>query len=98
MNRLQVLNEEQLQQLPEGWQIEDDGKAIRKKFSFADFQTAWKFMNEIAVKAEQMNHHPEWSNVYGRVDIRLTTHDAGGLTMLDMEMARFVEQACKNAG
>jgi 4a-hydroxytetrahydrobiopterin dehydratase len=97
MASVQVLDEAQLKQIPDGWQLEENGKAIRKQFSFGDFKTAWKFMNDIAVKAEEMNHHPEWSNVYGRVDIRLTTHDADGLTKLDMEMAQFAEQAGKRA-
>jgi 4a-hydroxytetrahydrobiopterin dehydratase len=95
MTRVQALDDAQLQQFPQGWQLEPDKKGIRKQFSFSDFQTAWKFMSDIAVKAEQMNHHPEWFNVYGRVDIRLTTHDAGGLTSLDLEMARFAEDASK---
>lgn len=73
-----------LEALP-GWQL-DDGK-LRKEFQFADFQQAFAFMTRCALLAEKLNHHPEWFNVYNRVDVRLTTHDAGGITNLDIEMA-----------
>ena len=73
--------------LPE-WQLEPDGKAIIRTFSFADFRTAFGFMTEAAIEAEKLDHHPEWSNVYRTVEVRLTTHDAGGLTERDFELAR----------
>jgi 4a-hydroxytetrahydrobiopterin dehydratase len=73
--------------LPE-WQLEPDGKAIIRTFSFADFRTAFGFMTEAAIEAEKLDHHPEWSNVYRTVQVRLTTHDAGGLTERDFELAR----------
>ncbi|MEM7490067.1 MAG: 4a-hydroxytetrahydrobiopterin dehydratase [Pseudomonadota bacterium] len=69
---------------------EADG-ALTRQFKFADFSEAWAFMTRVALIAEAMDHHPEWSNVYNRVDIRLTTHDAGGLTDLDRDMATRID-------
>ena len=60
----------------------------RAKFRFADFRTAFAFMTRVALAAERADHHPEWSNVYNRVDVRLTTHDAGGLTGRDFALRR----------
>jgi 4a-hydroxytetrahydrobiopterin dehydratase len=68
-----------------GWSI-DDGK-LRRTFKFSDFVEAFGFMAKVAILAEKMDHHPEWSNVYNRVDVQLTTHDAGGITELDFELA-----------
>jgi 4a-hydroxytetrahydrobiopterin dehydratase len=70
-----------------GWEIEEGGAAISKTFKFADFTAAFGWMARAALIAEKMDHHPEWSNVYNRVTVRLTTHDAGGLTALDIELA-----------
>lgn len=70
-----------------------DGDFIRRQLVFADFREAWRFMNEVALSAESMNHHPNWENVYNRVDIRLSTHDANGLTQLDLDLALQIE-AC----
>ncbi len=70
-----------------------DGDHLRAEFVFADFVTAFAFMGEVADEAERLNHHPEWSNVYNRVSIGLTTHDSGGLTGLDMELAAFMSAA-----
>lgn len=70
-----------------------DGDFIRRQLVFADFKEAWGFMNEVALSAESMNHHPNWENVYNRVDIRLSTHDANGLTQLDLDLAQQIE-AC----
>ena len=64
-----------------------DGDHIKAEFTFANFVTAFAFMTEIADEAERLNHHPEWSNVYNRVNVALTTHDHGGLTGYDIEMA-----------
>lgn len=69
---------------------EADG-ALTRHFKFKDFSEAWAFMTRVALIAEAMDHHPEWSNVYNSVDIRLTTHDAGGLTDLDREMAKRID-------
>ncbi len=66
-------------------------QAIEKKFEFADFNSAFGFMTCIALMAERMNHHPEWSNVYNVVHVTLTTHDAGGITDKDLKLATFIE-------
>ncbi|GAB5458403.1 MAG: 4a-hydroxytetrahydrobiopterin dehydratase [Henriciella sp.] len=79
-------------------QLEDWGAAkgardaIQKSFKFADFKVAWAFMSACALKAEQMDHHPEWFNVYSRVDVTLTTHDANGVTELDIKLAKYMDE------
>lgn len=75
----------------DGWQHDDD--ALTKSFEFDDFKQAWAFMGKIAAKAEEMNHHPEWTNVYNKVLIRLGTHDAGGITSKDFKLAAEIENA-----
>ncbi|MFM7796952.1 MAG: 4a-hydroxytetrahydrobiopterin dehydratase [Candidatus Nitrosotenuis sp.] len=72
-----------------GW-ILQDGK-LHKEFVLADFVEAFSFMTQIALHAEKMNHHPEWFNVYNRITINLMTHDVGGITSNDIELARFIE-------
>jgi 4a-hydroxytetrahydrobiopterin dehydratase len=72
--------------------------AIRREIAFADFNTAFGFMSRVALKAETMDHHPEWSNVYNRVEVLLTTHDAGGVTALDTTLARFIDEAASALG
>ena len=69
------------------WSISRAGKAIERTFEFADFRAAWGFMSQVALMAEKRDHHPEWFNVYNRVEITLTTHDAGGLSERDAVMA-----------
>ena len=81
---------EALAELPQ-WSDVEGRDAITRNLRFANFNTAFGFMAQVALKAEQMNHHPEWFNVYSRVDITLSTHDAGGLTALDVELAKFVD-------
>ena len=81
---------EAVQQL-HGWREVEDRDAIAKSFAFKSFGEAWAFMTRTALKAEQMNHHPEWFNVYSRVDVTLTTHDCGGLSELDVKLARFMD-------
>lgn len=73
----------------EGWALE--GGAIAKEFKFATFGEAFGFMARAALAAEKMDHHPEWTNVYNTVSVRLTTHDAGGLTRRDIELARAMD-------
>lgn len=73
------------------WAPARDDKAIEKKFVFTDFKEAFAWMTRVALKAEQMDHHPEWFNVYKNVDVTLTTHDAGGVTALDVELAAFMD-------
>jgi 4a-hydroxytetrahydrobiopterin dehydratase len=74
-----------------GWREVEGRAAIARRFVFADFSTAFAFMTRVALLAEKMNHHPEWSNVYATVDVTLTTHDAGGVTDKDVAMAREME-------
>ena len=81
---------EALAALP-GWTLED-GK-LHREYRFRDFNEAFGFMTRVALEAERRNHHPEWSNVWNRVVVDLTTHDAGGLTTNDVELARVME-AC----
>lgn len=76
-----------------GWAEVPGRDAITKSFIFKDFNQAFGFMNRAALKAEAMNHHPEWFNVWNRVDVTLSTHDAGGLTELDIELASFMDAA-----
>ncbi|NKC33112.1 4a-hydroxytetrahydrobiopterin dehydratase [Falsiroseomonas selenitidurans] len=73
------------------WQAVEGRDAIRRRFRFADFSAAWGFMARIALLAERMDHHPEWSNVWNRVEILLTTHDAGGLSARDVAMAQAID-------
>jgi 4a-hydroxytetrahydrobiopterin dehydratase len=77
----------------EGWTAEEGGLAILKTYKFADFNAAFGFMARVALKAEATDHHPEWTNVWNRVEVRLTTHDAGGVTDKDVELARFMDAA-----
>ena len=72
----------------EGWSLVEDGTAIEAEFSFRGFNAAFGFMTRVALAAERQNHHPEWSNVYNRVTIRWTTHSEGGVTELDVKLAR----------
>ena len=74
-----------------GWSHEAKRDAIEKSFRFADFGEAFAFMTRVALEAEKADHHPEWSNVWNRVDILLTTHSAGGLTEKDVALARKIE-------
>lgn len=73
----------------EGWSV-TEGK-LHKEFKFANFVEAFGFMSKVAILAEKMNHHPEWFNVYNKVAIDLTTHDAGGITQNDLELAKQIE-------
>ncbi len=77
-------------QLPE-WQLDDDRSGIRREITFTDFNAAFGFMTRVALKAEAMSHHPEWFNVYNKVQIRLSSHDAAGLSKRDVELARFID-------
>ncbi|MAM33691.1 MAG: 4a-hydroxytetrahydrobiopterin dehydratase [Micavibrio sp.] len=79
----------------ENWTVSSDGSKLIASYQFKDFKRAWAFMSACALKAEQMQHHPEWSNVYNKVDIELTTHDVGGLTEKDFEMAAFMDEFSK---
>jgi len=76
-----------------GWEAARDGKATFKSFRFKDFNAAFGFMTRVALAAEKLDHHPEWFNVYSRVDVTLTTHDAGGVTELDVKLAKVCDGA-----
>lgn len=81
-----------LRERPE-WTLRADGKAIERVLTFADFNEAFGFMTRVALHADKVDHHPEWSNVYNRVAITLTTHDADGLSQRDAAMASFIDSA-----
>lgn len=72
----------------EGWQESEGGTALQKSFRFKSFSAAFGFMTRVALIAEKMDHHPDWTNVYNRVDVRLSTHSAGGVTELDVHLAK----------
>jgi len=75
------------------WRFDEARGAISRRYVFADFAQAFAFMAEVALAAEKRDHHPEWTNVYDRVDIVLSTHDAGGLTGKDIDLARVADAA-----
>lgn len=77
------------------WAAVEGRDAIQKSFRFADFNQAFGFMSRVALMAERLDHHPEWFNVYNRVEVTLTTHDAGGVTALDVQLARFMDETAK---
>ncbi|HEX4980562.1 MAG TPA: 4a-hydroxytetrahydrobiopterin dehydratase [Ilumatobacteraceae bacterium] len=79
----------------EGWEL--DGDTLRRHLVFDSFVQAFGFMAQVALIAERLDHHPNWSNVYNRVDIAVTTHDAGGLTALDFEFVRRVDAVLSRA-
>jgi len=78
-----------------GWTFDEGETALSIGYRFDSFASAISFMMQIAIIADKMNHHPEWSNIYNRVQIRLTTHDAGGVTMLDIELAKAMHAAAQ---
>ena len=89
---------ETLKSLPLWRASEGDRPAIERTLKFKDFNAAFGFMTRVALKADKMDHHPEWSNVYNRVEVLLTTHDAGGVTALDVTMAGFIDEAAQSMG
>ncbi|XP_040827981.1 pterin-4-alpha-carbinolamine dehydratase 2 isoform X3 [Ochotona curzoniae] len=80
-----------------GWAELSDRDAIYKEFSFKSFNQAFGFMTRVALQAEKMNHHPEWFNVYNKVQITLSSHDCGGLTQRDVKLAKFIDKAATSA-
>mgnify|MGYP000958296945 CR=1 FL=1 len=81
------------------WRAHEGARpAIERSLKFADFNAAFAFMTRVAILADKVDHHPEWSNVYNRVEILLTTHDAGGVTQRDIDMARFIDEAALGLG
>ena len=75
-----------------GWSLVADRCALHRSFHFTDFSAAWGFMSRVALLAEAQGHHPEWTNVWNRVDITLTTHDAGGLSAKDVKLAQAINK------
>ena len=97
MERLEV--SEALAALPLWSAVEDDPRpAIRRELRFADFNAAFGFMTRVALWADKADHHPEWSNVYDRVTVVLTTHDAGGVTEKDLALGRFIDGVAAEMG
>jgi len=81
--------------LQAGWTLVSGRDAIQKVFLFKDFNQAFGFMTQVGMKAEKMDHHPEWFNVYNKVDVTLSSHDVKGLSMRDVRLANFIEQVVK---
>lgn len=80
------------------WELDVSGNAISRTFTFKDFSEAFGFMSRVALAAEKLDHHPDWSNVYKTVEVSLSTHDAGGLTELDFKLARKMDAFAGKAG
>ena len=78
-----------------GWEIMSNRDAIYKEFLFKDFNEAFGFMTRVALRADKVDHHPEWFNVYNKVNITLSTHDCGGLSKKDIDLAKFIDGAAK---
>ena len=76
----------------DGWQSVEGRDAIKRHLRFADFNEAFGFMTRVAIKAQEMDHHPEWFNVYSNVEITLSTHEANGITERDIRLARFIDE------
>ena len=96
IERLDV--EQVLAALPQWRAHPGDRPAIKRKLVFADFNAAFGFMTRVALRADKIDHHPEWFNVYNRVEVVLTTHDAGGVTQRDLDMARFIDETAAAMG
>ncbi len=89
--RLSVEEHRDLADLLPNWDLVSGADAIERQFKFHDFNAAFGFMTRVALLADKMDHHPEWSNVYNRVSIKLTTHDAGGLSLRDIKLAQAID-------
>ena len=82
-----------MEKIPANWSREKQRDAITREFLFKDFNAAFAFMTQVALAAEKRDHHPEWFNVYNKVRITLSTHDAGGVTQKDLDLAAFIDEA-----
>jgi 4a-hydroxytetrahydrobiopterin dehydratase len=78
--------------VPSGWELEESGKALTRTITFEDFSEAFAFLTRVALHAEKVDHHPEFTSVWNRVDFRLTSHDAGGVTERDRALARRISE------
>ena len=87
-----LLQKEMQMDLPDGWTLEDGGKALVRTLKFKDFSEAFAFLTRVAMHAEKADHHPEFTNVWNRVDFRLTSHDAGGVTDRDLALAQAINR------
>ena len=97
MDRTRIGADKALAELPNWGRAPAGRDAITRMFIFRDFNEAFGFMSRVALLAEKMDHHPEWFNVYNQVDVTLSTHDADGVTALDVAMAKFMDQAAGDA-
>jgi len=95
MERPQKIGAEAALKVLPGWSAAESRDAIVKTFQFKDFNAAFGFMTRAALAAEKLDHHPEWFNVYNRVEVLLATHDADGVTELDVTLARIMDEAAK---
>ena len=77
--------------IPDGWTLSEDGKALERSYRFKDFSQAFAFLTRVALHAEKVDHHPEFTSVWNRVDFRLTTHDTGGVTERDIKLATMID-------
>lgn len=82
--------------VPDGWTLEEEGEALVRTLRFKDFSEAFAFLTRVAMHAEKVNHHPEFTNVWNRVDFRLTTHDSGGVTERDQKLAEAINKLAGN--
>jgi 4a-hydroxytetrahydrobiopterin dehydratase len=98
MARPQRIGAAQALQELTGWTAAKDRDAIVKTYQFQDFQAAFGWMARVALAAEKLDHHPEWFNVYAKVEVLLATHDADGVTELDVRLAKIMDEAAKSAG
>ena len=86
------LNFEDVLKILKSWNVSNDGReAITKEFKFSDFKSAFSFMTIVALKAEELGHHPEWFNVYNKVSITLTTHDVKGMSEKDVKLGKYID-------
>jgi 4a-hydroxytetrahydrobiopterin dehydratase len=85
-----IVGQEKIMDAPSGWDFEESGKALTRSFRFADFGEAFGFLTRVALHAEKVDHHPEFTSVWNRVDFRLTSHDAGGVTERDVKLAEAI--------
>ena len=79
-----------LENLPGKWALAEDAKSIHQSFKFKSFAEAWSFMSHVSLLAEKMDHHPDWSNSYNKVEISLSSHDSGGVTQRDLDLAKAI--------
>ncbi len=77
---------------PDGWTLSEDGKALEKSFRFRNFSEAWGFLSRVALHAEMVDHHPEFTSLWNKVDFRLWTHDTGGVTARDVQLAEAIDE------